>query len=34
MAKLGHVLTVEELTVMIWEAVMDADECINFQEFA
>ncbi|GLT57797.1 hypothetical protein SLA2020_307450 [Shorea laevis] len=34
MAKLGHALTVEELTGMIKEADTDGDGCINFQEFA
>ncbi|XP_050221356.1 probable calcium-binding protein CML18 [Mercurialis annua] len=34
MAKLGHALTVEELTGMIKEADTDGDGCIDFQEFA
>ncbi|XP_010273771.1 PREDICTED: probable calcium-binding protein CML18 [Nelumbo nucifera] len=34
MAKLGHALTVEELTGMIKEADTDGDGRINFQEFA
>ncbi|GMH19680.1 hypothetical protein Nepgr_021522 [Nepenthes gracilis] len=34
MAKLGHALTVEELTGMIKEADSDGDGCISFQEFS
>ena len=34
MARLGHALTVEELTGMIKEADTDGDGMINFQEFA
>ncbi|KAG2680328.1 hypothetical protein I3760_11G095400 [Carya illinoinensis] len=34
MAKLGHALTVEELTGMIKEADTDGDGRINFQEFS